>query len=51
MGFFSVVAAAGEPTVAVTSALVATAPSARRMVAVVCVVFAGSLAGRFGETG
>lgn len=43
--FFRVVAAAANRTVAVTSALVATALSARRMVAVVCVVFAGSLAG------
>ena len=44
-GPFRVVAAAANRTVAVTSALVATALSARRMVAVVCVVFAGSLAG------
>ena len=41
---FRVVAAAANRTVAVTSALVATALSARRMGAVMCVVFAGSLA-------
>ena len=41
---FRVIAAAANRTVAVTSALVATALSARRMGAVMCVVFAGSLA-------
>ena len=44
-GPFRVVAAAANRTVAVTSALVATALSARRMGALVCVVFAGSLVG------